>query len=56
MKPAAIGAALAKFFGVPYEPFKADRIKPLGPAAELKREFVESNHWMPLEDRTTAWS
>ena len=26
--------ALAKFFGVPYEPFKSDRIKPIGPAEE----------------------
>src|SRR3989475_4694487 len=29
VKIPAIGAALAKFFGVPYEPFKPDRIKPM---------------------------
>ena len=28
VKIPAIGAALAKFFGTPYEPFKSDRIKP----------------------------
>src|SRR4029077_5181784 len=29
VKPAAAGAALSKFFGVPYEAFKQDRIKPM---------------------------
>jgi len=29
VKVPAIGAALAKFFGVPYETFKPDRIKPM---------------------------
>ena len=28
VKIPAIGAALAKFFGVPYEAFKPDRVKP----------------------------
>ena len=34
VKPQAIGEALSAFFGVPYEPFKPDRIKPHGPAAQ----------------------
>ncbi|MEJ7807026.1 MAG: GAF domain-containing protein, partial [Telluria sp.] len=29
VKPATIGASLSKFFGVPYEPYRADRIKPI---------------------------
>src|SRR3981081_858571 len=29
VKIPAIGAALSKFFGVPYEPFKPDRVKPM---------------------------
>jgi len=29
VKPAAIGSALSKIFGVPYEPYKGDRIKPM---------------------------
>lgn len=42
VKPAAIGQALAKFFGVPYEPFKADRIKPIDLLKNIKRDFVDS--------------
>jgi type II secretory ATPase GspE/PulE/Tfp pilus assembly ATPase PilB-like protein len=50
VKVAAIGAALAKFFGVPYEPYKADRIKPMDLLKNLKREFVESAQWLPIDD------
>src|SRR2546428_5352390 len=50
VKIPAIGAALAKFFGVPYEPFKPDRIKPMDLLKNLKREYVESNQWVPIEE------
>src|ERR687883_1641488 len=50
VKIPAIGAALSKFFGVPYEPFKSDRIKPTELLKNLKREYVESNQWMPIDD------
>src|SRR6266849_3607762 len=50
VKLPAIGAALSKFFGVPYEPFKADRIKPLDLLKNLKRDYVESNQWVPIEE------
>jgi type II secretory ATPase GspE/PulE/Tfp pilus assembly ATPase PilB-like protein len=50
VKLPAIGAALAKFFGVPYEAHKADRIKPMDLLKNLKREYVESNQWVPIED------
>ena len=50
VKPAAIGAALAKFFGVEYEPHKGDRIKPIDLLKNLKREYCEQNQWIPLED------
>ncbi|MSQ70769.1 MAG: GspE/PulE family protein [Betaproteobacteria bacterium] len=50
VKQPAIGAALAKFFGVAYEPFKQDRIKPMDLLKNLKREYVESNQWVPIED------
>ena len=50
VKLPAIGGALAKFFGVPYEPFKPDRIKPLDLLKNLKREYVESNQWVPIEE------
>jgi len=50
VKIPAIGAALAKFFGVPYEPFKSDRIKPADLLKNLKREYVESNQWLPVDE------
>src|SRR6266704_877619 len=50
VKIPAIGAALAKFFGVPYESFKPDRIKPMDLLKNLKREYVESNQWVPIEE------
>jgi type II secretory ATPase GspE/PulE/Tfp pilus assembly ATPase PilB-like protein len=50
VKLPAIGQALSKFFSVPYEPFKSDRVKPLDLLKNLKREYVESNHWMPIDE------
>jgi type II secretory ATPase GspE/PulE/Tfp pilus assembly ATPase PilB-like protein/GAF domain-containing protein len=50
VKPQAIGAALSAFFGVPYEPLKLDRIKPLDLLKNLKRDFLESSLWAPVED------
>ena len=50
VKLPAIGAALAKFFGVEYEPFKSDRIKPPDLLKNIKRDYAEGNHWVPLED------
>ncbi len=50
VKVPAIGAALAKFFGVPYEPYKSDRIKPIDLMKNLRREYVEQNQWLPIED------
>ena len=50
VKSPALGAALAKFFGVEYEPHKNDRIKPVDLLKNIKREYSEGNHWIPLED------
>ncbi|MGB7543084.1 MAG: GspE/PulE family protein, partial [Burkholderiales bacterium] len=50
VKLPAIGAALSKFFGVPYEPLKADRIKPMDLLKNLKRDYVEASQWVPIED------
>ncbi len=50
VKPQALGAALGKYFGVPYEPFKPDRIKPIDLLKNLKRDYVESANWLPIED------
>jgi len=50
VKIPAIGAALSKFFGVPYEAFKSDRVKPADLLKNLKREYVEANQWVPIDD------
>ena len=50
VKPALIGSALSKFFGVPYEPFRQERLKPIDLLRNIKREYVDENHWLPLED------
>src|SRR5690606_5051879 len=46
----ALGEALSAFFGVPYEPYRADRIKPLDLLRNLKRDFCESSGWVPVDD------
>src|SRR5262245_34724624 len=50
VKPPALGEALAAYFGVPYEAFKPDRIKPPDLMRNMSREFCQSNQWVPLED------
>jgi len=45
-----IGAAISKFFGVPYEPHRPDRIKPVDLLKNLKRQYVEQNQWLPIEE------
>ncbi|MEK7737413.1 MAG: ATPase, T2SS/T4P/T4SS family, partial [Pseudomonadota bacterium] len=54
VKLPAIGVALSKFFGVPYEPYKADRIKPMDLLKNLKREYIVQNQWLPIEDSATG--
>ena len=50
VRPAQIGPSLAKFFGVPYEPFNAGRIRSEMLHGALKREFIEEQGWIPLEE------
>jgi len=50
VKVPALGNALASFFGVPYEPFKQDRIKPPDLLRNMSREFCMTNQWVPLDD------
>ncbi len=50
VKLPSIGEALAKFFGVPYEAFKQDRVKPMDLLKNLKREYVDANQWLPIDD------
>jgi type II secretory ATPase GspE/PulE/Tfp pilus assembly ATPase PilB-like protein len=44
----ALGKALSSFFGVAYEAYRGDRLKPVELLKNLRREYVESSHWIPL--------
>ena len=50
VKLPSLGKALASFFGVEYEPFKSERIKPADLLKNLKRDYVANNHWVPIDD------
>ncbi|MBL0168907.1 MAG: GspE/PulE family protein [Propionivibrio sp.] len=50
VKQPAIGNALSRFFSVPYEPFRPERIKPMDLLRNLKRDYVEANQWLPIEE------
>ncbi len=43
-----LGAALSVYFGVPYEPLKADRVRPSDLLRNMSKEFCETNQWLPL--------
>jgi type II secretory ATPase GspE/PulE/Tfp pilus assembly ATPase PilB-like protein len=51
---AALGEALSKFYGLPYEPFRADRPRPAGLLKMLKPKFVESQAWVPVEENESG--
>ena len=50
VKLPAIGQSLAKFFNVPYECYKPDRLKPVELLKNLKRQYIEESGWLPLEE------
>ena len=50
VKLPALGDALGGYFGVPYEPFKQDRIKSPYLMKNMNREFCQTNQWVPLEE------
>ena len=50
VKSPVLGDALSSYFGVPYEPFKQDRIKPPDLMRNMSREFCQTNMWIPIED------
>ena len=52
IRPSKIGLSLAKFFGVSYEPFNSGRIRSEMLHGSLKREFIEQQGWIPLEETT----
>lgn len=50
LRPSQIGVGLAHFFGVPYEPFNTGRIRSEALHGALKREFLQEQGWIPLEE------
>ncbi|KAF0813968.1 Type II secretion system protein E [Andreprevotia sp. IGB-42] len=50
IKPAVLGASYASFYGVPYEPFKPDRLKPVELLRSIKRDFAAENCWLPVDE------
>lgn len=50
IRPSQIGPSLSKFFGVPYEPFNSGRIRSEMLHGPLKRDFLEEQQWIPLEE------
>ncbi len=50
VKVDVVGNALAEFFGVPYQPYKADTVKPMDLLRNLNRGYLEENLWLPIED------
>ena len=50
VKLPAIGLSLEKYFEVPYEHYRADRVKPVDLLKNLKRQYIEECGWLPLED------
>ncbi len=46
----SLGKALSTYFGVPYEPYKENRIRPSELLKNLKQQYVQSSNWIPLEE------
>ena len=47
---AQLGASMARFFQTSYAPFNAKRLRSDALQGKLKREFVQTHQWIPLED------
>lgn len=47
---AQVGAALARFFGVPYEAYQATRVFSPELQKKLKRQYIEQNRWLVLSE------
>ncbi len=50
VRPADLGGCLSAFFGMPYAGFQPDRLRIEALHGVLKREFVLTQGWLPLED------
>lgn len=52
LREAELGEAAAGFYGVAYEPYRADRVKPMDLLRNIKRDYVQQSQWLPLEETT----
>ncbi len=50
LTPAELGEAASRFYNVPYEPYRADRVKQMDLLRNIKREYVQQSQWLPLEE------
>ena len=50
LSAAELGAAAARYFGVPYQSFAANHVKPMDLLRNIKREYVEQTLWLPYEE------
>ncbi len=50
LSPAELGAAAARFFGLPYQPFAPNHVKPMDLLRNIKREYVQQSQWLPYEE------
>lgn len=47
---AELGEAAARYFGVPYQPFQENHVKPADLLRNIKRDYVEQYKWLPYEE------
>ena len=45
-----LGEAAARYFGVPYQPFRDNHIRPMDLLRNIKRDYVEQSKWLPYEE------
>ncbi|MGC3963793.1 MAG: GspE/PulE family protein [Rhodocyclaceae bacterium] len=45
-----LGESMARFYEVPYEPYRADRVRPIDLLRNIKREYASKSLWLPLEE------
>ena len=50
LTPAELGEAAARYFGVPYQPFREHHVKPMDLLRNIKRDYVEQSKWLPYEE------
>ncbi|SEF76763.1 GspE/PulE family protein [Thauera chlorobenzoica] len=50
LSAAELGEAAARFFGVPYQPYRDNHVKPMDLLRNIRREYVEQSLWLPYEE------